>query len=64
VQLYSKKLHDLYSSPHIMKENKPRMERWVGHITYIREVRNARKILVKKKLMERHHFRDLDMDGG
>jgi hypothetical protein len=47
-----------------MKENKPRMERWVGHITYIREVRNARKILVKKKLMERHHFRDLDMDGG
>jgi hypothetical protein len=41
-------LHNLYSSPSIIRKIKSRRMRWAGHVTRIGEKRNAYRILVGK----------------
>jgi hypothetical protein len=40
-KLHNEKLHDLYSSPSIVKVNKARRMRWAGHVARMGEVRGA-----------------------
>jgi hypothetical protein len=44
---------DLYSSPNIIGMIKSRRMRWAGHVTRMRETRNAYKILMGKPEGER-----------
>jgi hypothetical protein len=45
-KLHNKELHNLYSSPNIIRMIKPWMMRWAGHVARI--WRNAYRILVGK----------------
>jgi hypothetical protein len=47
-KLYSEELHNLYSSPSLIKMIKSRRIRWAGHVARIGEKRNAYKIVVGK----------------
>jgi hypothetical protein len=47
VEKLHEELHDLYSSPNIVRVIKPRM-RWVGHVARMREERGVYTILVGK----------------
>jgi hypothetical protein len=44
----NKELHDLYSSPSIIRIIKARRMRWAGHVAQMREKRNAYRMLVGK----------------
>jgi hypothetical protein len=46
-KLHNGELHNLYSSPNIIRLIKWRMK-WAGHVTRMREKRNAYRILVGK----------------
>jgi hypothetical protein len=41
-------LHNLYSSPYIVRMVKSRRMRWVGHVAHIEKMRNADTILDRK----------------
>jgi hypothetical protein len=45
-KLHNKELHDLYSSPYIVRIIKSRTMRWVGHVARMGEKRNAYRLLV------------------
>jgi hypothetical protein len=47
-KLHNKELHDLYSSPSIIRIIKSRRMRWAGHIARMGEKRNAYRLLVGK----------------
>jgi hypothetical protein len=47
-KLHNEELHDLYSSPSIVKVINARRMRWAGHVARMGEVRNAYTILVGK----------------
>jgi hypothetical protein len=47
-RLHNEELHNLYASPNIIRVIKSRIMRWAGHVTGIREMRNAYRILVRK----------------
>jgi hypothetical protein len=47
-KLLDEELHNLYSSPSIIKIIKSRRMRWAGHVTRTGEKRNAYRILVGK----------------
>jgi hypothetical protein len=47
-KLYNEVLHDLYSSPSIIRIIKSRRMRWAGHVARIGEERNAYRLLVRK----------------
>jgi hypothetical protein len=47
-KLHNKELHDLYSSPNIIRMIKSRRMRWAGQVTQMGETRNAYRILVGK----------------
>jgi hypothetical protein len=46
--LHNKELHNLYSSPSIIRMIKSRRMRWAGHVSKMVEKRNAYRILVGK----------------
>jgi hypothetical protein len=46
--LHNEELHDLYSSPSIIRIIKARRMRWAGHVARIQEKRNAYRLLVGK----------------
>jgi hypothetical protein len=46
--LHNEELHNLYSSPNIIRTIKSRMMRWAGHVARMGEKRNAYRILVGK----------------
>jgi hypothetical protein len=46
-KLHNEELHNLYSSPSIIRIIKPRRMRWPGHIARMGEKRNAYRILVE-----------------
>jgi hypothetical protein len=45
-KLHNEELHNLYSSPGIIRIMKPSRTRWAGHRARMREKRNAYRILV------------------
>jgi hypothetical protein len=47
-KLHNKELHDLYSSPSIIRIIKSRRMRWTGHIARMGEKKNAYILLVGK----------------
>jgi hypothetical protein len=47
-KLHTEELHNLYSSPNIIRMIKPRRMRWAGHVARMGEKRNAYRILVGK----------------
>jgi hypothetical protein len=47
-KLHNEELHNLYSSPSIIRIIKSRKMRWAGHVTRIGEKRNVYKLLVGK----------------
>jgi hypothetical protein len=47
-QLHSGELHNLYSSPDIIRQIKSRGMRWAGHVARMGEGRNVYRILVGK----------------
>jgi hypothetical protein len=48
IKLHNKELHDLYSSPSIIRIMKSRRMRWAGHVARTGEKRNAYRLLVGK----------------
>jgi hypothetical protein len=40
-KLHSEELHNLYSSPHIIKQIKSRRMRWARHVAHMGEERNV-----------------------
>jgi hypothetical protein len=47
-KLHNEELHDLYSSPSIIRIMKARRMRWTGHVAQMGEKRNAHRLLVGK----------------
>jgi hypothetical protein len=47
-KLHNEKLHNLYSSPDIIRQVKSRRVRWVGHVARMGEERKVYKVLVGK----------------
>jgi hypothetical protein len=47
-KLHNKELHDLYSSPSIIRIIEPRRMRWAGHVARMWEKKNAYRVLVGK----------------
>jgi hypothetical protein len=47
-KLHSEELHDLYSSPSIIRIIKMRRLRWAGHVILMGEKRNVYRLLVGK----------------
>jgi len=47
-RLHNQELHNLYASPNIVRVIKSRRMRWTGHVTRMKEIRNACNILVGK----------------
>jgi hypothetical protein len=47
-KLHNKELHNLYTSPNIIRMIKSRRMRWAGHVARMREKRNAYNVLVGK----------------
>jgi hypothetical protein len=47
-KLYNEELHDLYSSPSIIRIIKSRRMRWAGHVARMREKMYAYRLLVGK----------------
>jgi hypothetical protein len=48
-KLHNEELHNLYSSPSIIRMIKSRRMRWAGHVARMGEKRNACRILVGKR---------------
>jgi hypothetical protein len=46
--LHNEELHNLYSSPNIIRIIKSRRMRWAGHVARMEETRNTYRILVGK----------------
>jgi hypothetical protein len=47
-KLHNEKLHNLYSSPDIIRMIKSRRMRWTGYVERMGDMRNAYKILLVK----------------
>jgi hypothetical protein len=47
-KLHNEEIHDLYSSPSIIRIIKPRRMKWMGHVARMGEKRNACRLLVGK----------------
>jgi hypothetical protein len=57
---HNEDLHNLYSSPNIIRMIKSRRMRWAGHVAYMRAKRNAYRILVGKRPLGRPRRRWVD----
>jgi hypothetical protein len=58
----NEELHNLYSSPSIVREIKLSRTRRMGHVARMREMRSAYNIVLEI-LKGRHHSEDLSIDG-
>jgi hypothetical protein len=62
-KLHSEELHNLYSSPDIIRQVKSRRMRWAGHVARMGEERKVYKILVESP-KERDHLEDQSVVGN
>jgi hypothetical protein len=60
--LYSGELHNLYSSPDIIRQIKSRKMRWAGHVARMGEGRNVYRVLVGKP-NGKDQLKDQGVDG-
>jgi hypothetical protein len=56
-KLHNEELHNLYSSPDIIRQVKSRQVRWAGHVACMAEERKVYKVLVGKPEGRRQHGR-------
>jgi hypothetical protein len=61
-KLHNEELHNLYSSPDIIRKVKSRVMRWAGHVARMGEERKVYKVLVGKP-EGRNHLEDQGVDG-
>jgi hypothetical protein len=47
-KLHNEELHNLYSSPDIIRQDKSRRMRWASHVARMGEERNVYRVLVEK----------------
>jgi hypothetical protein len=60
-KLHNSKLHNLYSSPDIIRQIKSRRMRWTGHVACMGEGRNLYRVLMGKPEGE-NHLKDQGVD--
>jgi hypothetical protein len=61
-QLHNGELHNLGSSPDIIRQIKSRRMKWAGHVARMGEGRKVHKVLVRT-LKERDHLEERGVDG-
>jgi hypothetical protein len=61
-KLHSGELHNLYSSPNIIRQIKSRIMRWAGHVARMGEGRKVYRVLVGKP-EGKDHLEDQGIDG-
>jgi hypothetical protein len=61
-KLHNGELHNLYSSPDIIRHIKSKRMRWAGHVARMGEGRKVYKVLVDSP-KERNHLEDRGVDG-
>jgi hypothetical protein len=61
-KLHSGELHNLHSSPDIVRQIKSRRMRWAGHVARMGEGRNVYRVLVGKS-EGKNHLKDQGVDG-
>jgi hypothetical protein len=61
-KLHSGELHNLYSSPDVIRQMKRRRMGWAGHVARMGEGRNVYRVLVGKPEGKRS-LEDQDVDG-
>jgi hypothetical protein len=59
-KLHNEELHDLYSSPRIIRIVKARRMRWAGHVARLGKKRNTYRLLVGKRPLGRPRRRCFD----
>jgi hypothetical protein len=59
-KLHNEELHNLYSSPSIIRMIESRRMRWAGCVAQMRETRNAYRTLMEKP-EEKNHWEDEDV---
>jgi hypothetical protein len=60
-KVHNEELHNLYSSPNIIRMIKPRRMRWAGHVARMR--RGMHIGYSWESQMERDHWEDQDVGG-
>jgi hypothetical protein len=61
-KLHNGELHNLYSSPDIVRQIKSRRMRWVGHLARMGEGRGVYRVLVGSP-KGKNHLKDQGIDG-
>jgi hypothetical protein len=61
-KLHNEELHNLYSSPSIIRMIKSKRMRWTGNVEGVGEKRNTYRVLVGKS-EGKDHWEDLDVGG-
>jgi hypothetical protein len=56
-KLHNGELHNLYSSPDIVRQIKSRRMRWVGHVARMGEGKNLYRVLVGKARREKNTWK-------
>jgi hypothetical protein len=61
-RLHNEELHDVYSSPNVIRVIRSIRMKWAGHVACVGERRGAFRVLVGN-LRKRIHLEDLGIDG-